>query len=96
MPQVFLSLRFGEALSQGKMIKNELEKVGVTCFLCTVDGGESIVEAVTKNLYMAELAVILATATYGKETGSSVSTRKELTYLMEKKKPFFLVKMCER
>jgi hypothetical protein len=96
MVQVFLSLRFGEAMKQGEMVKEALEKKGVTVFLCSVHAGESIVKAVTKNLYEAKLVVILGTKTYGKETESSFSTFKELTYTMEKKKPFFLIKMCDR
>jgi hypothetical protein len=95
MVQVFLSLRFDEAMKQGQMMKEALEKRGVTVFLCSVHSGDSILKAVAKNLFEAELVVILGTKTYGKETESSYSTCKELQYTMEKKKPFFLVKMCD-
>ena len=96
MPQVFISLRFGEAFKQGETIKKELEKVGITCFLCAVHEGYSITKAVFTNLVKAELVVILGTATYGKETDSSCSTHQELMYVMDKKKPFFLIKMCDK
>ena len=50
MPQVFLSLRFGEALIQGEMIKKALEQHEITCFLCAVHEGDSIAKAVAQNL----------------------------------------------
>jgi hypothetical protein len=96
MVQVFISCRFGEALPQAEMLKAALEKADVTCFLCSVHSGDSIGDAVVDNLDSAELVVILGTRTYGQKTDCNFSTYNELKFVVDAKKPFFLVKMCDR
>ena len=93
---IFISLRFGEALRQAQMLKAALEEAGLSCFLCSVTEGDSIVSAVAENLVDAKLVVVLGTATYGQKTASSYSTYQEMAYFMEEKKPFFLIKMCDQ
>lgn len=96
MVQVFLSLRFGEAMEQAKMVKSELEKQGVSCFLCVVHEGENIARIVADNLCAAELFVVFGTRTYGTETGTPCNTADELAFIKNEKKPYFLIKMCEK
>jgi hypothetical protein len=62
-------------------------------FLCAVHEGENI--ALAENLVEAEL-VVSSMKSYGLTTESSYSTHQELQFIMEEKKPFFLIKMCDR
>lgn len=52
----------------------------------------------TEHVYSAldgcKVAVLLASRTYGRST-TSFSTYHELNFVMDEKKPFYLVKMCE-
>ena len=92
---IFLSLRFSEALPEAESLKVALVARGLTVFLAAVQSGDSIVKEVSTNLVHCKLVVILGTRTYGKETTSSCSTFEELQYVMSKRKPFFLIKMCD-
>ena len=94
MPDVFISLRFAEALDQGKRLKAELETIGLSVFLCAADAGDDLADVIAENLVKSKLVVILGTATYGFKTSSSYSTYNELEYVTSANKPFFLVKMC--
>jgi hypothetical protein len=77
-------------------LKTALEQRGKSVFLCAVEIGDDNAEAVIAALSQAKLAVILGTKTYGEKTASSFSTYQELRYIIEQKKPFYLVKMCDR
>lgn len=95
MAEVFLSLRFAEAMEQAKMVKNGLSESGISCFLCSVSEGHSIADAVVNNLTKAKLVVIFGSHTYGQKTDNSYSTYNELKFIHTAKKPFFLLKMCD-
>jgi hypothetical protein len=94
-PDIFILLRFAEALEEAKALKAALAACGANVFLCAVDPGASINKAIITALESSRLVVILATRTYGKETGFPCSTYEELEYIVGHKKPFFLVKMCD-
>ena len=94
-PSIFISLRFGEALEQGRLLQAALAGRGLDVYLCSVLPGINIAVDVSRNLVNSKLVVILGTATYGLQTASSYSTHTELLYVMENRKPFFLVKMCD-
>ncbi len=94
-PDIFISLRFAEALDEAKALKAALTACGANVFLCAVDPGDAIDQAIITALGSCRLVVILATRTYGKATGFPCSTHEELKYIIGHKKPFFLVKMCE-
>lgn len=91
----FISLRFAEAMEEAKALKVQLEKRHLRVFLCAVPEGESLADAIIGALHASSLVVILGTATYGQKTASSFSTYHELNYIVDNKKPMFLVKMCE-
>lgn len=93
---IFISLRFLEAKTHGLALQQALERLGLTVFLCNVEPGGDIAAAVIAALTTCKLAVILGTETYGKNTGVGYSTVEELRYIIQEKKPFFLVKMCDQ
>ncbi|EGD82196.1 hypothetical protein PTSG_02868 [Salpingoeca rosetta] len=92
---IFISLRFSEARNAGKALQRALEARGLKVFLCEVPPGSNIAKVVIRALHGCRMAVILGTRTYGKETDSSFSTFDELQYIVDRRKPFFLVKMCD-
>ena len=93
---IFLSLRFGEAFRHAAIVKEALEKeLKQPVYLCSVPEGESIAADIAENLQKSKLVVIFGTETYGIKTASSFSTYQEMIYILDKKKPFFLIKMCD-
>lgn len=94
---IFISLRFAEALEEAKALTTALQTVGCSVFLCAVPEGDSLLEIVSRALSNSTLAVILGTRTYGQKNSQALfNTFQELTFILEQKKPFFLVKMCEK
>jgi hypothetical protein len=65
MARVFLSLRFGEAMAEARLLKAELQARGVSTFLCEVPEGGDIMKEIQANIMACELAVVLGSATYG-------------------------------
>jgi parallel beta-helix repeat protein len=94
--QIFISLRFAEAGPEANALKSSLEARGISTFLCSVLPGVDISSEIAEALHGCQLAIIMGTKTYGKNTGVGFSTFEELRYIYEQKKPFFLVKMCDR
>ncbi|EGD79791.1 hypothetical protein PTSG_10776 [Salpingoeca rosetta] len=94
--RVFISLRFSEAMEESEALKKALDERGVPTFLCSVAAGDSIADAVIEAIDECELVVIMGTHTYGEKLGSKFSSCKELEFIMDEEKPFFLVKMCDR
>jgi hypothetical protein len=93
-PVVFISLRFGEATPEARALQQGLHARAISTFLCDIPEGQDLANAVVMALTHCKLAVILGTKTYGKKTASSFSTFEELRYIVNERKPFFLVKMC--
>jgi hypothetical protein len=92
--QIFISLRFAEAGKEAEALKTALEARGISTFLCAVQAGGDIAREIVNALHGCQLAIIMGTRTYGKDTGVGFSTFEELRFI-HKKKPFFLIKMCE-
>lgn len=95
-PDIFISLRFGEALPAGQALKIELQSRGLSVFLCSVQAGGDLIDEIVDNIVRSRLVVILGTKTYGKNTGVGFCTADELKFIISEDKPIFLVKMCER
>ncbi len=93
---IFISLRFGEAMDEAVALKAALQQRSLSVFLCDVPEGKDIARTVISALTHCKLAVILGTLTYGTETTAGFSTFDELRYIKNEQKPFFLVKMCDR
>lgn len=67
---IFISLRFGEALDAAKALKDRLVKRGVSTFVCAMMAGQDLMDEIVENIAQAKLVVVLGTKTYGKKTGS--------------------------
>lgn len=80
---------------EAKALQQDLHAQGVSAFLCDIPEGQDLAGAVLTALTHCKLAVILGTRTYGKDTGCGFSTYEELRYIVEVKKPIFLIKMCQ-
>jgi hypothetical protein len=94
--RIFISVRFEEAFTEAEALKTALEARGISTFLCAVHPGGDIAVEIVNALRNCQLAIIMGTITYGKDTGIGYSTFQELRYIHEQRKPFFLVKMCNR
>lgn len=93
---VFISVRFAEGMKAAEALKAALERKGANTFLCAVEAGGDIFEEIVDAISNCRLAVIVGTKTYGKQTGSTFSTRDELKFIKQEKKPMFLIKMCDK
>jgi WD40 repeat protein len=94
--QLFISLRFTEAINEATALKTALEAKGISTFLCAVEPGGDICTEIVNALHACQLAIIMGTKTYGKNTRAGYSTFEELRFIINEPKPFFLVKMCNR
>ena len=92
---IFISLRFGEAIEPARSLRAELKKRGIHACICEVPEGQNIKKFVVDGLDRCSLVLILGTKTYGHGT-VSFSTYEEMEFVISEGKPFFLVKMCER
>lgn len=93
---MFCSLRFAEALPQAKEVQKILkEKHNLNAVIVSTPQGEDIAAQVATLLDAARMVIIFGSETYGKGT-VNFSTKEELQFIMDEKKPFFLIKMCER
>jgi hypothetical protein len=92
---IFISLRFAEAQKEAEDLKSALEARGISTFLGDVHPGGDIARLVVNALNECKLAIIMGSRTYGKVTGVGFSTFQELRFIVDKRKPFFLVKMCD-
>jgi hypothetical protein len=94
--QIFISFRFTEGGNEANALKSALEAKGISTYLCAVLPGGDIPREIIAALHGCQLAIIMGTKTYGTNTGVGYSTFEELRYIHEQKKPFFLVKMCQK
>ncbi|EGD82434.1 hypothetical protein PTSG_03080 [Salpingoeca rosetta] len=94
---LFISVRFNEALGAAKALKAALTKQGFSVFLCAVAPGGDIATAIIDALHSCKMVIILGSPTYGEKTENKfISTFEELRYIIHQDKPFFLVKMCAK
>ena len=94
---VFISLRIAEAEVEGEALYAALLARGCSVFISTADvhSGGDLMKEISENLEGCLLVVILASQTYGRDTNTSFSTYHEFHYVIDEKKPFVLVKMCD-
>eukprot|EP00730_Choanoeca_flexa_P006685 TRINITY_DN12203_c2_g4_i2.p1 TRINITY_DN12203_c2_g4~~TRINITY_DN12203_c2_g4_i2.p1 ORF type:complete len:294 (+),score=43.58 TRINITY_DN12203_c2_g4_i2:140-1021(+) len=77
-PDIFISLRFGEALPAAEALKAKLQAKGVSVFLCAVAAGGDLVDEIVENIDACRLVVILGTvktlaSAFAQRTSSSSS-----------------------
>lgn len=82
-------------MNEAILLKAELAKRGVHAVIVNVESGQSIEEEVIEKIDQCKLAVLFATADYGVKGTVNFSTREELEFIKQEKKPFFLIKMCD-
>ena len=88
-----ISLRFGEANTEMVALKARLAERGLKVFLCDEAPGVDLKRTIFEAFSAADLAIIAASATYGRQTTSGFSTYEEMNFLQTEKKPYFLLKM---
>eukprot|EP00288_Rhodomonas_lens_P019969 CAMPEP_0177690494 /NCGR_PEP_ID=MMETSP0484_2-20121128/795_1 /TAXON_ID=354590 /ORGANISM="Rhodomonas lens, Strain RHODO" /LENGTH=607 /DNA_ID=CAMNT_0019201039 /DNA_START=91 /DNA_END=1914 /DNA_ORIENTATION=+ len=95
-PDVFISLRFNEAGREGDILQDALAKHNIKAYIDRSGAGEDILKNISRAIRGCKLAVILGTKTYGKTTGGMFDTYKEMQFILGTKKPYVLIKMCDR
>ena len=97
-PDIFFSLRFNATgpMKEANLLQAELAKFNVNAAIINVESGKSIEKEVIRTLDQSKLAVLFATSDYGVEGTVNFSTHEELAFILQEKKPFFLIKMCDR
>jgi hypothetical protein len=98
LPRVFISVRLFEDSTDNASVqlKVALENAGVSCFLCDINSVRtSLPGAISQAMDDCELFVVLGTRGYGKQGDSTFSTREELQFAMDHRKPIFLIKRCQ-
>ena len=97
-PDIFFSLRFNATgpMKEANLLQAELAKRNVNAVIINVESGKSIAAEVIENLHQSKLAVLFATSDYGVKGTVNFSTYEELEFILQEKKPFFLIKMCDR
>ena len=84
---IFISMRFGEAMDEGVELQRQLETRGVRAFICDTPPGTNLLSTIAAALDACRLAVILASETYGKATNHLFDTSKELAFVISEGKP---------
>ena len=74
-------------------LKARLAERGLKVFLCDEAPGVNLKRTIFSAFSAADLAIIAASATYGRQTTSGFSTYEEMNFLQTEKKPYFLLKM---
>lgn len=100
---IFISLRFNEGgknwpLKAAQQLKGALETDphNLKVFLCDVEAGADIFKTVCHAMAASTMFVIFGSETYGTDTGSKCCTYQELNFIIDEKKEFFLIKMCDK
>jgi len=93
---IFCSLRFGNSMYEARQVQEKLKaKHNINAVIINVPEGEDIANQVAQKLDKARLVLIFGCETYGQGT-VSFSTKEELRFILSEKRPYFLIKMCDR
>jgi len=93
---VFISYRISESTNETRILQKELEGQGLSVFVSeALIPGSNMQKNIADSLMMCKLVVLMASATYGRDTGGLYSTCQELNFVMTNRKPFYLIKMCD-
>jgi hypothetical protein len=93
---VFISLRYCEALDQATLIKTALAEHHINAVIIDAENGEDIDKKIVSSIDKAKLCILMGSKQYGLETNSTFNTKQELQYILSEKKPYFIIKMCDR
>ena len=78
-----ISLRFGETNTEMVALKARLAERGLKVFLCDEAPGVNLKRTIFSAFSAADLAIIAASATYGRQTTSGFSTYEEMNFLQD-------------
>jgi WD40 repeat protein len=92
---LFISFHFEEASEEADALNQALAIGGVPVLLCAEEAGGDVEEEISSSVAGAPLVIVMGTKKYGQETASNFSTYHQLRFLVKKKKPIFLIKMCD-
>jgi WD40 repeat protein len=92
---LFISFHFEEASEEADALNQALAIGGVPVLLCAEEAGGDVEEEIFSSVAGAPLVIVMGTKKYGQETASNFSTYHQLRFLVKKKKPIFLIKMCD-
>jgi hypothetical protein len=92
---VFLSLRVHEDDGGAVRLRDALEAAGVSVYLCDPLAGDELAAEIAVALDACELFVVLGTRSYGMPSDCKFSTREELQFAKDHRKPIFLIKRCD-
>jgi hypothetical protein len=95
--RVFISLCLNED-GDGAAVKlrDALEAAGISAFVCGDPFvGDNLAAIIAAALDACELFVVLGTRNYGMQGDARFSTRQEIQFAMEHRKPIFLIKRCD-
>ncbi len=91
---IFISFCHKEAAEEAKALAYALRQHRRSVFLCAEPDAD-MAPTVASALSQAKLAVILGTESYGEETTAGFNSHQQLRYIIEHKKAFMLIKMCD-
>lgn len=93
---VFISLVVGEITAEAEKLQRRLESNGKRVLLCRDQPGCDLHAAIASAMDACKLAVILASESYGRVADTLFDTSKQLAFIISEKKPYLLIKMCNR
>jgi hypothetical protein len=94
--RVFISVRLCEDSDHAAAkLKEALRVAGVSAFVCDPLVGDDIAGDIARALDACELFVVLGTEGYGTQGDTWYSTREELQFAKDRRKPIFLIKRCD-
>jgi hypothetical protein len=82
-------------VEEAKALEYALKQHRRSVFRCSAEPDAGMAATVLSALSQAKLVVILGTLNYGEETGSGCSSHQQLRCVIEHKKAFLLIKMCD-
>jgi hypothetical protein len=95
-PDVFISLRHGEAASEARALQTALRARSISTYINDSASGVNMGVEIANKLATCRLAIVMGSETYGVKTGAINSTFEQMQMIMgSKSDAFFLVKMCE-
>lgn len=93
---IFFSLRFHDhgPMNEAKQLQQLLKEYQINACIVDAENAEDVELLVSSSIAQSKLVVIFGTRDYGTKTTINYSTHNELTFVINERKPFFLIKMC--
>jgi hypothetical protein len=93
--RVYISVHPSEDGGTAVQLKEALGACGISAFVVGEDGDHTIAD-IACAIDACELFVVIGTRGYGMPGNASFSTRQELQFAVDKNKPVFLIKRCDK